>query len=111
MFTAVAFVAMAGLGALARAEIGQRYNRHDGFPAGTLLVNCSGSFLLGLLAGASSPVVTVFGVGFLGAYTTVSSFARDGVALLETGKQVMAAVYVFVSLFGSFACALLGLMW
>jgi CrcB protein len=50
--------------------------------------------MLGLLAGAGGPVVTVIGVGGLGAYTTFSSFARDAVALVAEGRAGLAAVYV-----------------
>ena len=47
MITAAAFVAAAVAGALARAEAGRRWNRHNGLAVGTLLVNITGSFLLG----------------------------------------------------------------
>ncbi len=49
MITAVAFVIAAGVGTLARAEAGRRWNRPGGLPVGTLAVNVSGSLLLGLL--------------------------------------------------------------
>lgn len=68
--------------------------RHDGFAAGTLIVNVTGSFLLGLLWDAASLTVTVLGVGGLGAFTTFSSFARDAVALAELGRMKAAAFYV-----------------
>ena len=75
---------LAAAGALARALAGRRLNR--ALPVGTVLVNVSGSFALGLLAGAAPPVVTAVGTGGLGAYTTFSSFARDAVALAEDGR-------------------------
>ncbi|MGH9179509.1 MAG: fluoride efflux transporter FluC [Acidimicrobiales bacterium] len=108
MITATAFVVAAAAGALARTEAGRRWNRHDGFPLGTLLVNLSGSFLLGLLAEATSPMATVMGAGALGAYTTFSSFARDTVALAENGKFSAAAVYVAVSCAGGGLAAAAG---
>ena len=61
------------------------------FPAGTLTVNLSGSFLLGLLTGLAArhglapQVVTVLGTGLLGAYTTFSTFSYETVRLLEDG--------------------------
>lgn len=97
MITAVAFVAAAALGALARAEAGRRWNRHDGLALGTLVVNVTGSFLLGLLYEVRSPAVTILGVGALGAYTTFSSFARDTMALAEQRRVALAAVYVVTS--------------
>jgi CrcB protein len=94
VITAAAFVVAASAGALARAEAGRRWNRHRGMALGTLAVNVSGSFLLGLLATTTPPVVTVLGVGGLGAYTTFSSFARDVVALVEEGRFAAAVAYV-----------------
>ena len=73
--------------ALARAEAGRRWNRHDGLAVGTLIVNVTGSFLLGLLSNATPTTMTVVGVGGLGAYTTFSSFARDAVALVSSAAS------------------------
>jgi CrcB protein len=94
VITVLAFAAAAVVGALARAEAGRRWNRHDGLAVGTLVVNITGSFLLGLLAHTAPPAVTVLGVGGLGAYTTFSSFARDAVALAELRRVALAAAYV-----------------
>ena len=94
MFTVLAFMAAAVAGAMARAEAGRRWNRHDGFPVGTLSVNVTGSFLLGLLTDVAPPVLTVVGVAGLGAYTTFSSFARDAVALAEQRRVGLSAVYI-----------------
>ncbi|OWY61115.1 hypothetical protein B7486_65525, partial [cyanobacterium TDX16] len=80
MITAVAFLVAAGLGATARAIVGHRLNPDGGFPVGTVLVNVTGSFVLGLLVGLDAPALTVLGTGFVGACTTLSSFARDAVA-------------------------------
>jgi CrcB protein len=87
----------AAAGALARAEAGRRWNHHEAFPFGTLLVNVSGSFLLGLLWDVEPPMLTVLGVAGLGAFTTFSSFARDAVALGEQAQVRLAAVYVAVT--------------
>jgi CrcB protein len=101
VITVIAFVVAAALGALGRAEAGRRWNRHDGLAVGTFVVNVTGSFLLGLLAGVGPPVATVVGVGGLGAYTTFSSFARDAVALAERRRTALLAVYVVATcLFG-----------
>jgi CrcB protein len=94
VITAIAFVVFAGTGALARAEAGRRWNRHGGIALGTLLVNVTGSFLLGLLADATPLTVTLLGVGGLGAYTTFSSLARDAAALVETRQLALAGLYV-----------------
>jgi CrcB protein len=63
------------------------------FPLGTFLVNISGSFLLGLLGGLlaarlvpqSDSLRLALGVGFLGAFTTFSTFEFESHALLEDG--------------------------
>jgi CrcB protein len=94
VITVAAFVAAAVAGALARAEAGRRWNRHGDLAVGTLIVNVTGSFLLGLLSDAAPLTVTVLGVGGLGAFTTFSSFARDAVALAELRRIAAAAFYV-----------------
>ena len=94
MITVAAFVAAAMVGALVRAEAGRRWNRHDGLAIGTLLVNVTGSFMLGLLSDTAPTTMTVLGVGGLGAYTTFSSFARDAVALAELRRTTTAVLYV-----------------
>lgn len=108
MITVVGFAAAAVLGALARAETGHRFNRHEGVAVGTLLVNVVGSFLLGLLWNVAPPLVTVVGTAGLGAFTTFSSFARDAVALAEERQVAQAALYVAVSVTAGVAAAALG---
>lgn len=109
MITAIAFAMAAALGGLARAESGRRWNRHAGFPVGTLMVNVVGSFLLGVLHDAGPAMATVVGVGGLGAFTTFSSFARDAVALVELRRFLMASGYVVVSCGLGVAAAGLGM--
>jgi fluoride exporter len=108
VITAVAFAAAAAVGALARAEAGRRWNRHEAFPYGTLIVNVTGSFVLGLLWDVAPPTITVLGVGGLGAFTTFSSFARDAVALAEQGQMVRAAGYTAATCVAGVCAASLG---
>ena len=108
MITAAAFVAAAVVGTLARAEAGRRWNRHNGIAVGTLIVNVTGSFLLGLLSEATPTTMTVLGVGGLGAYTTFSTFARDAVALVELRRLATAAFYVGATLVLGVAAAAAG---
>ncbi len=109
MITALAFAVAAAAGALARAEAGRRWNRHDGVAMGTIAVNILGSFALGLLRGSSPPVVTVIGVGGLGAFTTMSTFARDAVALLEARALARSLAYVAATCVGGIGAAALGI--
>ena len=77
------------------------------FPLGTFLVNTSGSFLLGVLGAivadrvfpSSDAVRLSLGVGFLGAFTTFSTFEFETHALLEDGSWLTAAANIFASLF------------
>ena len=108
MITVVGFTLAAAVGALARAEAGRRWNRHEGFPFGTLVVNASGSFLLGTLWGVAPPAITVLGLAGLGAFTTFSSFARDVVALVEQRHVAQAAMYVGLSCIAGIAAAAVG---
>ena len=109
MITAIAFLSAAGAGALARAEAGRRWNRHEGLAWGTVVVNVVGSFVLGLLHEVGSPVITVVGVGGLGVFTTFSSFARDTVALAETRQLTRCLTYVVVSYAAGITAAALGM--
>ncbi|MDF3055081.1 MAG: crcB 2 [Gammaproteobacteria bacterium] len=75
------------------------------FPFGTLIVNVSGSFLAGLLLtlvlerydGAGPQLRAFLLIGFLGGYTTFSSFSVETVALIETGKWLSACMNIFLS--------------
>ncbi|HEV7886042.1 MAG TPA: fluoride efflux transporter CrcB [Acidimicrobiales bacterium] len=85
------------------------------FPWGTLVVNVSGSLLLGLVAGAAlyhgfpnTPRVWL-GSGFCGAYTTFSTFAFETVRLVEEGLPAAALRYVALSLMAGTAAAAVGL--
>ena len=79
------------------------------FPCGTLLVNVSGSLLMGLLAGCwqrwgtPSAFALFAGAGFLGALTTFSTFSAEVVFLLQQGRVSWALLNVAVNLLGSFA--------
>ena len=72
-----------------------------GFPFGTLIANIVGSFLLGILLEISamtwtpSPELRAFlSVGFLGAFTTFSTFSLDAVTLWQRGELMTAGIYV-----------------
>lgn len=71
-----------------------------GFPYGTMIINVTGSFLIGLLVtlvdrlGLSDEYRLLFVVGFLGAYTTFSTFSFEALALVEAGRYLTAAGYI-----------------
>lgn len=91
---------------------------HTPFPLGTFLVNVTGSFLLGLVGGliasraVSQPDVwrLAIGVGFLGGYTTFSTFEYETHTLLEGGAWFVAAANVCLSVFLGLAAVRLGVV-
>lgn len=75
-----------------------------GFPWGTLAVNISGAFIIGLLMelglrGALIPPNLRIGltIGFLGGFTTFSTFSYETFRLLESGRLVVAFSNIFIS--------------
>ena len=86
----------------------------SGFPIGTLVVNLTGSFLLGLFLryAMDTPLTpewrAFLTVGFCGGYTTFSTFSYETVALMEDGQWSRAAVYVGLSLVLALAATMLG---
>lgn len=116
--TVALLVAAGAVGALLRYEVEYVVRRRSGsdLPLGTLVINVSGSFVLGLLAGLaahhglSASVVTVAGTGLLGAYTTFSTFSFDTVGLLERGRAGAALANLGASLVLGLGAAALGLL-
>lgn len=84
------------------------------FPLGILLVNVTGSFLLGLLTGAAlaldDSLVTVVGVGFLGAYTTFSTVSVETMLFAERGRWRLALGNVVGTLLAGVTAAGAGLV-
>lgn len=103
-------VAVGGaLGAMARYGVVSYLAPLTGhrFPLGTLCVNISGSFLIGVCyvvldeKFAASPEWRLLTMaGFLGAFTTFSTFSLDALALWENGLPVTAVTYVLATVFG-----------
>jgi CrcB protein len=85
------------------------------FPAGTLLINITGSLLLGAILryGVETPTLTpelrgFLTIGLCGGYTTFSTFSYETVALMEDGQWPRAALYVALSVSLSVLAAFLG---
>jgi CrcB protein len=112
-------VAVGGaLGAMARYwmyNAWQKLAEHS-FPYITLLVNVFGSLLIGVVfvllverGALSLEWRNVISVGFLGGFTTFSTFSLDALSLLEQGEIALALLYVLASVLVCILAAWLGL--
>jgi CrcB protein len=84
--------------------VAQRFG--EAFPLGTLIVNISGCFLIGVLAACNDPGGRIFVgpaarqflmIGVMGGYTTFSSFSLQTLTLLQDGEWLYAAANVLFS--------------
>ena len=101
------FIAIGGAsGALARHWMSNLVHASAGskFPFGTLSVNLLGSFCIGILyvvilerGMIHADWRSIFIVGFLGAFTTFSTFSLETIALLENGQPGTALAYILLS--------------
>jgi CrcB protein len=108
--------AVGGVARFALASVVQQ-RVSPNFPVGTLVVNITGSFLLGLLlryalaTDAISPEVrAMLTTGFCGGYTTFSTFTYDTLMLVEEGGHARAGLYVLLSVIMSLVAAWLGIV-
>ena len=115
----ISLIAIGGaLGALCRYWLGTAI--HTAWPTkipyGTLLINVLGSLVLGILFVLVSerqilpaPWRPLVMVGFLGAFTTFSTFSVEIVNLMDNGHQLHAAIYLLLSIVLGVGCAALGI--
>ena len=109
------------LGGVSRYAVAVAMQQRFGltFPIGTLLINVTGSFLLGVImrhamGGAmggtqlSSEMRLFLATGFCGGFTTFSTFSFETVFMLESGEYGRATMYVVLSIVLSLAAAFLG---
>ncbi len=88
-----------------------------GFPYGTLLVNTLGSFILVFFVILTIEKLTIdpmwrlfFAVGFLGSFTTFSSFSYETIALFQDGEYFKGTVNVLLNNLFSLSAGLIGLI-
>jgi CrcB protein len=118
-FTIYAFVALGGAcGASLRFYISQLVLNWlgKGFPFATLMVNIIGSFVMGLLYQLIEHEIldinvhrTLIGIGFLGAFTTFSTFSLDSLLLIQQGDLLKAGINILLNVSLCIAAAGLGL--
>jgi fluoride exporter len=104
--------AFGALGALQRFNVSNALTarRPSDFPLGTFAVNLTGGFALGLLTGlsVSGDVLLVAGTGFLGGYTTFSTWMVEAQRLGENGEWWLLWLYLFGSMAAGLATSGLG---
>jgi CrcB protein len=104
------------LGAVVRYQLGLWWPAGTGFPWTTFAINVSGSFALGLLVTLMLErwrphrlLRPLIAIGFLGAYTTFSTFAVDADVLIDRGKAGTAALNVSLSVAVAIAAVIAGI--
>ena len=97
------FVAIGGAaGSLVRYSLGKFISEKSNtvFPIGTFIINITGALLLGIVStvGVSGRMMLLLGDGFLGAYTTFSTFMYEGFNLFQEKEKLNAFIYILCSL-------------
>jgi len=105
------------LGAVTRYAVGGWMTRRFGlgFPYGTFVINISGCFVLGLMLAVLDTRMTLPSqlrlmgpVGFVGAYTTFSTFEYETLRSVQEGRSGLAMVYVALSVMLGYLAAWAG---
>lgn len=85
------------------------------FPIATLIVNVTGSLLIGLFvrlfstAGSSPVMRAALTIGFCGGFTTFSTFSAEFITLVQDGREFRAVVYVVLSVTTGILATLVGM--
>lgn len=116
----ILYIAVAGgLGALGRYSISGLAQRifGDAFPYGTLVVNILGSFLLGFVMQASMNtdlfprnLRLAVTIGFLGAFTTFSTFSYETLGYIEDGAWLTAGLNILTNVVPGIVAVFLGIL-
>lgn len=90
-------------GGLCRFQLGKVISQQSdtAFPIGTFVINITGAFLLGVLTSidVGNRPYLLLGDGFLGAYTTFSTFMYEEVHLIQESEKLHALAYLLGTLF------------
>ena len=98
-------------GAIARYYLSNQLSKKLYFPLATFLINIFGCFLIGCILNfdVSNNINLLITIGFLGAFTTFSTFAIEVVQLVEKKQFLLAIVYIISSGIGGIGCTIIGL--
>ncbi|GJI60598.1 putative fluoride ion transporter CrcB 2 [Bacillus altitudinis] len=103
------------IGTLCRYELSQTVISQT-FPYATMIENISGSLLLGFATGyflfqkGKKYLAALIGTGFCGGFTTMSTFSKETVLLLQAGQFNLSMMYILLSVIAGVAAALAGLI-
>ncbi|MED1748800.1 MULTISPECIES: fluoride efflux transporter CrcB [Bacillus] len=103
------------LGTLCRYELSQTVVSQT-FPYATMIENILGSLFLGFATGyflfqkGKKYLAALIGTGFCGGFTTMSTFSKETVLLLQAGQFNLSMMYILLSVIAGVAAALSGLM-
>lgn len=115
----ILYIAIGGLaGTLARYFLqGWIQHRSGVFPLGTLVINIAGSLVLGFILRYATGTTVVspelragLTIGLCGAFTTMSTFSYESMALLGDGEYVRAGVYMGGTIVGCLVAVIAGTM-
>ncbi|WP_170289323.1 fluoride efflux transporter FluC [Metabacillus lacus] len=106
------FVGIGGFsGAILRYTLSKYLGKYTAFPFGTAFVNLTGAFAVGILAGyagLSDRTNLLFISGFLGSYTTYSTFMLELYSLLQKKRLILFLTYVSLTFAAGFFFTLSG---
>jgi fluoride exporter len=116
---AAVLVALGGaIGSVTRYLVGGWFASRFGpaFPYGTFFINVSGSFVIGFFLAFTQERLTIspywrlfFAVGFVGGYTTFSTFEYESIRLLQDGELLLSTVYLVGSVIVGALSAIAGI--
>ncbi|KPN13107.1 chromosome condensation protein CrcB [Bacillus australimaris] len=103
------------VGTLCRYELSQSVISQT-FPYATMIENVTGSLLLGFSTGyfifkkGKKYLAALIGTGFCGGFTTMSTFSKETVLLLQNGQFTSSVMYILLSVIAGVGAALCGLI-